>query len=118
MPPVGNVKSYKVQVDGLTSMDLTTFVESITINKLIPGNNYNFKVFAVADDNITQGNPAQISVVTNNSNAVLRIRMISSLLNIDTSEVQTMTLAQLKDILQVKLPDINFTLSWKRSKSV
>ncbi|XP_043926746.1 tenascin-N-like [Protopterus annectens] len=62
--PIGDAYSYKVQIEGLPSMDQTVFTESATMTNLTPGSNYTFKVIAVASDNITQGKSAGISIFT------------------------------------------------------
>ncbi|XP_073687768.1 receptor-type tyrosine-protein phosphatase eta-like [Garra rufa] len=59
--PNGQSSCYRVEYG---DKNVTTENTSITINDLIPGAQYTFKVFAVAADHVTEGRSDQISLYT------------------------------------------------------
>ncbi|KAM4771083.1 receptor-type tyrosine-protein phosphatase H-like [Rhinophrynus dorsalis] len=62
-PPVGNQSYYRIEVTGDTFQSLNTNSKSVSVNGLTSGNNYTFKIWAVAGG--VQGDPIQISSFTN-----------------------------------------------------
>ncbi|XP_016325269.1 receptor-type tyrosine-protein phosphatase eta-like isoform X2 [Sinocyclocheilus anshuiensis] len=60
--PNGQSSRYRVEYE---NNSVTTENTSIEINDLIPGEQYTFRVFAVAADHVTEGRARQISLYTN-----------------------------------------------------
>ncbi|XP_051978701.1 receptor-type tyrosine-protein phosphatase eta-like [Xyrauchen texanus] len=65
--PNGQSSHYRVEYENINvTINETTEKTFITINNLIPGSQYTFKVFTVAADNVTEGRSVQISCYTSN----------------------------------------------------
>ena len=79
--PEGQSSFYRVQWNnGTTNLDVSTTKTEINVTKLTAGVQYNFTVLAVAGDNKTQSEKAQISHYTSKINDTFTDDSASSLL--------------------------------------